>query len=119
MAITNEFIAEVKEHFSVLGPIEHKKMFGGAGFYCDGVFFAIADDGRFYLKGDDLSIPVYLEAGCAQFSYTDNSGQEMAMKYFEPPASAWSDPEEASRWGRLGLETAARAAAKSGKKRKS
>lgn len=40
----------VRELFDGLGPIQIKRMFGGAGGYADGVMFLLITDDTIYLK---------------------------------------------------------------------
>lgn len=116
MAIDNDFLAEIRDLFAPMGQITTRKMFGGAGIYCDGLIFAIADDGRIYIKGDAENLPEFEEAGMEPFSYVNHDGQRMEMKYYQLPLAAHADADLACRWGTLGKEAAERAAAKKSKR---
>lgn len=50
MAVSEEFVAYLRDQFNVLGPIEIKRMFGGAGIYFGGKIFALGDNDTLYLK---------------------------------------------------------------------
>ena len=58
-----DFEEWVREHFAALGPLEIKRMFGGAGVYRQGIIFALLDDGVVWLKGDETNIPALEAAG--------------------------------------------------------
>jgi DNA transformation protein len=107
--------------FAGLGPgVVAKRMFGGLGFWSRGRFFAIGDpdEGRLYLKVDDVTRARFEAAGGQPFTYRSRDGQVMVMSYFTPPDDALDDPESMLPWARLGLEAAGRAAAARAPKRK-
>ena len=53
MSISDEYLTYVIGQLECIGPVQSRRMFGGAGLYLDGLFFAlIADDTR-YFKVDD------------------------------------------------------------------
>jgi TfoX/Sxy family transcriptional regulator of competence genes len=54
----------VKELFASLGPVQVKRMFGGAGGYADGVMFLLLADDAIYLKADDALKAELREEGC-------------------------------------------------------
>ena len=53
MACTPEFVQYVAEQLALCGEITYRKLFGEYGFYCNGKFFATAEDNQFYLKITD------------------------------------------------------------------
>lgn len=116
MALGKEFEAFASERLSVLGEISVRRMFGGAGVYCDGLFFALLDDDELYLKSDDETRATYEAAGLTQFSYQLKDGPRQSMAYYRAPEEVFDDEDELRRWARLALGAAARAAAKKPKK---
>ncbi|WP_396593147.1 TfoX/Sxy family protein [Brevundimonas sp. R86498] len=110
MAYDPEFGAWVREHFAGLGPIEIKRMFGGAGVYADGRIFALLDDGVVWLKADDVHSERLVAAGARQFSFPTKTGETMAMAYWSMPEAVMDDPDEAVAWARQSVEVAARKA---------
>lgn len=108
MAVDPGLAAQVEELFAGLGSIRTKRMFGGLGVYCDELFFALADDGMIYIKGDDANEAAFRQAGSALFSYPGRDGETLTMRYWRLPDAAFDDPDEALRWGRLGVEAALR-----------
>jgi DNA transformation protein and related proteins len=93
-----------------LGQVTVRRMFGGHGFYRDGVMFALEAFGRLFIKADAENKSRFTEAGCLPFAYTYKDGREMVMSYFEPPESAFINPQKMRGWAMLGVEAALRKA---------
>lgn len=98
------------ELLSPLGPVRTRAMFGGRGFYVDGLFMALIADGQFYLKADDISRERFVAAGCPPFSYATRDGERLVMSYYRPPEEALESPPLMLPWARLAFEAALRAA---------
>ena len=110
MAVSDGVIAHVSELLAGLGRIRVRRMFGGAGVYCDDVMFALIGGEDLYIKVDDETRPAFEAAGSAgPFTFEMKSGELETMGYWRIPDAASDDPEEAQRWGRLGLDAALRA----------
>lgn len=123
MAADNSFHDFVRELFEGLGPVQIKRMFGGAGGYADGVMFLLIAGDVIHLKADDALKAELREAGSGPFVWIPDSGprkgEQVEMGYWRLPESALDDPEEAVMWGRKALAVArAKAAAKPKAKRK-
>ena len=99
----------IRDLFAGLGSVRVRRMFGGQGIYLDDLMFALEAGGELYLKADARSAGAFEKAGSKQFVYTKN-GKPMPMSYWRLPDAALDDPDEASRWGRLAVEAARRAA---------
>ena len=104
-----------------LGGITRRYMFGGWGFYKDGLFFALIADGRFYLKTGPCNVQEFRDAGLAEWIYKTEKGN-MSMNYHQAPEAALENPAMMSLWAKKGLAAAKEAAAKkkpkAGKSRK-
>ena len=111
MAYDPDFGEWVREQFAALGPLEIKRMFGGAAVYAHGLIFALLDDGVVWLKADEVNAPLLAEAGARQFTYPAKDGKVMAMAYWSLPESALDDPDEAADWARQSIDAALRKAA--------
>ena len=102
----------VRELFDGLGPIQIKRMFGGAGGYADGVMFLLITDDTIYLKTDDALKAELRDEGSGPFVWAPQNGpragEKVEMSYWRLPDSALDDPDEAARWGKkaLAVETA-------------
>lgn len=111
MAYDPDFGEWVREHFAALGPIEIKRMFGGAAVYSHGLIFALLDDGVVWLKADETHAPRLQAAGARQFTYPTKDGATMTMAYWSLPESALDDADEAVSWARQSIDVALRKAA--------
>jgi DNA transformation protein len=100
----------VKELFAGLGPVQIKRMFGGAGGYADGVMFLLLADDAIYLKADDALKQELGAVGCGPFMWEPangpRAGEKVAMGYWRLPDSALDDPDEAAVWGEKALAVA-------------
>lgn len=119
----NGFHDFVRELFEGVGPIQIKRMFGGAGGYADGVMFLLILSDTIHIKVDDALRDELREVGSGPFIWVPESGprkgEKVEMGYWRLPESALDDPEEAVMWGRKALAVArAKAAAKPKPKRK-
>lgn len=79
-------LQEAQELFNTVPGLTLRAMFGGHSFYSEGRIFAIHHEGDVYLKGDDQSIPDYLESGGEIFTYLGSKGVA-TMKYFKFPSN--------------------------------
>jgi len=111
MAYDPDFGEWVREHFAALGPLEIKRMFGGAGVYAHGRMFALLDDGTVWLKTDEVNAPLLAATGSRQFTYPTKDGETMSMAYWSLPETALDDPDEAVSWARHSIDAALRKAA--------
>ncbi|NWG91912.1 MAG: TfoX/Sxy family protein [Parvularculaceae bacterium] len=118
MAISASFIEQAKELFQPFGDIRIRKMFGGAGVYCDEMIFALLDDDMVFFKVDEETRKAFVRRGLAPFSYEMKPGERQEMKgYYAAPEEIFDDEDELKRWTTLALDAASRAA-KFKKKRK-
>ena len=111
----DQLVAHALDLFAPLGPgVTARRMFGALGFYAGGRFFAVGDveEGALYLKVDELTRAAFEAAGGRPFTYRAKDGGVVVMSYISPPDAALEDPEAMLPWARLGLEAAARSAAK-------
>ena len=110
MALSKDFEAFAIELFSHLGPVRVKRMFGGALAYAGDLGFALLDDDAIWIKVDEISEPAFEAEGLPRFTYPMKDGRVMEMAYRRLPEIAMDDAAEAARWGRMGIEAAARKA---------
>ncbi|MEL6979326.1 MAG: TfoX/Sxy family protein [Pseudomonadota bacterium] len=103
-------IAAAKERLEALedqvGPITHRKMFGGAGLYARGAIFAVIVEGELMLKADPKTAPdlakAFEAAGAERWRYAGKS-KPVAMPYWRLPEAALDDPEETCAWARRSI----------------
>ena len=105
------FIDHVTELLAPLGRVLARRMFGGHGLYCDGVFFGIVHDDTLYLKADAVNRAEFERAGCEIFTYS-RKGQAATLNFYRAPEDAMDAPQRMLPWARKALEAALRARAK-------
>ncbi|MGQ0533696.1 MAG: TfoX/Sxy family protein [Caulobacteraceae bacterium] len=115
----------VKELFAGVGPVQVKRMFGGAGVYADGLMFGLLADDAIYLKVDEALKVELVAEGSGPFVWTPGTGlhkgEQIEFGYWRLPDAALDDPDEAAAWGRKALavaKTKAKAKPKKSKKAK-
>ena len=109
MAVSRDYLDYVLEQLAGLGRLRSRRMFGGAGLYCDEIFFAIISDDTLYLRVDARSRPDFVARGMAAFRpYADRP--EISMTYFAVPAEVLEDARELVPWSRRAVAAALAAA---------
>jgi DNA transformation protein and related proteins len=108
----------LEEHLADLGAITIRRMFGGAGVYCDALMFAILNDEMLYLKVDAETIAAFEAEGLGVFTYRTRDGDAQIASYRRAPERIYDDPNEMREWARSAVRAAARAAMKAPKSRK-
>ncbi len=106
MTASTEFIELVKELLAPLGPIMVRRMFGGAGVYCDAVVFAFIDDDTLFLKTDEGARAAFESEGMGPFTYLTKDGPGTLMSYWRAPDRLLDEPDEIVLWARRALATA-------------
>lgn len=106
----------LKDLFSPFGVITIRKMFGGAGIYCDGAIFAITGDEGVWLKVDDVTRAEFEEAGLEPFE-VEMKGKTGTMSYYTAPEDIYDDEDALRHWTGLALGASARAKKPAKKKR--
>ena len=104
-----QFVELVIEALRAFGPVTTRSMFGGWGFYRDGVFFALVADDTLYFKSDDENRAEFERASPGPFVF-EKKGEQVVTHYFAVPEDAFEDPQVMARWARLGYASALRAA---------
>jgi DNA transformation protein len=120
-ALDTEFIRDL---FAQFRPVTVRRMFSGAGLYCDGVMFGLVVRGTIYLKADETSSADFAREGSSRFTYKRGkaSGRpsEHALSYWRLPDRLYDDPDELAVWAERALAIAQRlktAPRKRGKRR--
>lgn len=114
----------VKELFAGMGPVQIKRMFGGAGGFRDGLMFLLLSDDTIHIKANDEAMKAALRGeGSGPFEWVPQNGlrkgEKIDLGYWRLPEAAMDDPDEAVKWGRRALALAkAKAAEKKPKAKK-
>jgi DNA transformation protein len=88
------YLDRVLSELHAARPVTSRKMFGGAGFYLDGVFFAVADDDKLFFKVDGQTVEAYEDLGMGPWMMAG----ELNSNYREVPPSIQSDPDQLGEW---------------------
>lgn len=109
-----EFVSYVVELMQPLGPVRPRRMFGGYGFFLDGLMFALVADATLYLKADSETEDDFRSNGLERFTYK-KKGKQYSMSYYQAPADAIEDAETMNEWANKAYSAALRAAKEGGR----
>ncbi len=113
MPLSTSYLAHIKDLFSEFGDITIRKMFGGAGIYCDGAIFAITGDEGVWLKVDDVSRAKFEAAGLepfkVEFGNARQGGKTGTLSYYNAPDEIYDDHDALVHWTSLAFGASARA----------
>jgi DNA transformation protein len=114
MPVSEGFKTFIIGQLDRLPTITSRHMFGGAGIYSEGLFFALIAGDVLYFKVDDSNRQDFEAEGMEPFRpYND----ERSMNYSEVPIDVIEDPERLAEWAQKALLIAREAAKKKRKKR--
>ena len=93
------FGAFVLDQLSALGAVEARPMFGGAGFYLEGVFFGILYKERLYFRVSPDTIKDYTSRKMKPFEpFEGKLGQSRG--YYEVPIEIVESADDLAKWAR-------------------
>jgi DNA transformation protein and related proteins len=99
---------DIRELFSVFGPVEVRRLFGGAGIYAGGTMFALVHQGIIYLKADEQNAPAFDDEQLGSFTYSRKGERASLSSYRRMPDRLYDDPDELADWARAALGAAER-----------
>jgi DNA transformation protein len=111
MAVSESLVALLEEHLEPLGHIALKRMFSGAGLYCDGVIFGLIARDTLHFKVDDGNRAAFEAEGMAPFSYEAGGKRRELGAYWRVPERLFDEPDEMLDWARAALAASRRARA--------
>ena len=106
MAISQSYLDWVLEILNEAHPasrVTARRMFGGAGLYCDGVFFALIAKDTLYFRVGAANRADFEAAGCHAFTPLPNRAP---MSYFDVPAHVLEDETLLRSWLKNALAAA-------------
>jgi DNA transformation protein len=110
MGVDSDFRDFVVDQLSAI-PLVPKRMFGGVGFFVDGLMFGlIGRSDTLFFKTDETTTAEYEALGAEPFSYTRGE-KTRSMGYHTVLAEVLDDPEELTAWAEKAIAVARRAAA--------
>lgn len=111
MAVSESLVELLQEHLHPLGRVTLRRMFSGAGVYCDGVIFALILRDTLHFKVDDRNRAAYEAEGMAPFSYEAKGKTRQVGAYWRVPERLFDEPDEMLEWARAALAAGRQAAA--------
>jgi DNA transformation protein len=99
------FEAFVLDQLEDLGDVTSRKMFGGVGLYCRGVFFGIVARDALYLKVDEQTRGAFEAAGSIPFRPYETGGGG-TIRYYSVPVAVLESAPELTRWARQAVKVA-------------
>lgn len=108
MAASREFCDFVIEQMTEFGPVETRRMFGGAGIFHEGIMFGLIADDTLYLKADGELAPVFRSEGLDPFGYDTRAGRRTLTSYWRAPERCLEDRGEMAAWCRNSMGAAVR-----------
>lgn len=108
MNVSREFVDWVLELLAPLGPVTARRMFGGFGFFLDGLMFAIALDDAVWFKTDAANREHFAALGEPPFTYQRN-GKPAQLYFYRAPDDAFDAAHALLPWARSAFEAALRA----------
>jgi len=118
MSVDEGLVEWVTECLEPLGRVTMRKMMGGAVLYCEGIVFALVDDGDLYFKSDATNEAAFEAEGLGKFEFTGKDGTIATMNYRRAPLDVYDDPDAMREWARFGIEAGERAPKKKPRKKK-
>jgi DNA transformation protein len=119
VATSKEFLSFLTDQLAPLGHITSRRMFSGAGIYCDGVIFALVLRDVVHFRVDDGNRRIYEAEGLKPFSYEAKGRMVQIGSYWRVPERLFDDPDEMVAWARAALAAGQGAATRKKPKRAS
>jgi DNA transformation protein len=113
MSCDEVFVEFLLELFAPLGDVTSKRMFGGYGFFMDGLMFGLVAESTLYLKTDEENKALFENKGLEPFIY-EKTNKNVVMSYYQSPEDAVDSSDAMAFWAKSAF-----AAAKRTKERKS
>lgn len=105
MAINQGQLDFIIDQLKGIGEFTHKRMFGGVGFFKDGIMFALLGNGIFNLRVDESNLEDFEVFGMKRFLATE---EKKGLPYYEVPADILEDRDQLTEWAFKAFEVAVR-----------
>ena len=96
MAFSQDYLEFILEQLEDFGEVMHKKMFGGVGFYKEGIMFGGIMGGTLHLKVNDETRPDFEAADMTAFMNA----------YYEVPVDIIEDRTQLAIWAEKAYQVA-------------
>jgi len=102
----------IRDLFASFRPVTVRRMFSGAGIFCDGMMIGLVVRDVIYLKADATNIADFEREGSAPFTYTRGKSKgrptQHALPYWRLPERLYDDPDALADWARRAFAAAER-----------
>ena len=105
MAINQSQLDFIFDQLDGIGEFTHKRMFGGVGFFKDGIMFALLGNNIFNLRVDETNIEDFEAYGMKRFLATE---EKKGLPYYEVPVDILEDKDRLTGWALKAFEVAVR-----------
>ncbi len=95
MAVDEQYLNYILEQLAEFGDFEHKKMFGGVGFFRNRVMFAGIMDNVFRLKTNENTLADFEKYGLEGWAM---KGRDVKMPYYQVPDEILNDTVKLAEW---------------------
>lgn len=117
MPSSTEFRDRALGALLAFGPVDSRSMFGGYGFYMDGVMFGLIAYDTLYFKVDDGNRDHFIDSGMKPFTY-EGKRRPVEMSYYQIPPAVFDDSGALADWAAQALAAAKRAKRKNPSRKK-
>lgn len=117
MPVSADFAEFVKDQLAGFGPIEMRRLFGGAGLFRGGRMFALLHGDTLYFKAGAGNRAAFDAAGAPPFSYRRGGEAATIASYREVPPAVLDDADALRDWAEGAWAAALDAPVKRGKPR--
>ena len=106
MAVQESYLNYIVDQLEAFGNYESKKMFGGVGFFRDGIMFGMIGPDVFRLRVDDKTRARYEAHGMEPYY---SGAKKKGMPYWQVPEGVLADKNELKEWAEEAFQVALRA----------
>jgi DNA transformation protein len=117
VAFSTEFCDFIVEQLEPIGPVQVRRMFGGAGLYLDDTIFAILANDVLYFKVNEANEADFIAEGMAVFDPFGDPKRQI-RSYRECPPRLLEDPDELGQWARVAWAAGRHAEAQKSQKKR-
>ena len=103
MAINQSQLDFIIDQLEEIGEFTHKRMFGGVGFFKDGIMFALLGNGIFNLRVDETNVDDFDKYGMKRFLASE---EKKGLPYYEVPVGILEDKDRLTEWAFKAFEVA-------------
>ena len=103
MAVNEDYLAFINDQLSAFGNYEEKRMFGGVGFFRDGIMFGLIGAGVLRFRVDETTQSEYEEQGMEPLR---KDPKKKGMPYWQVPEGVVEDRDELKVWAEKAYKVA-------------